>query len=220
MIEAAQAVIVISMLSIATFSDVRSRSVNDYVWILFAASGLALSLFAGHAHLPEIITVMGICAGVAFLAWRTKAIGTADFFAVLALSVTAPSFASVAFFPIIIMLEAVVVASIYAVAVNLRYNIRDIIGGRLFCDVDESDMRKALGAFVIHRKRGHERFTFPGVTRAGGKTRFVFFHDSDSQGFDEDTDYVSLAVPLMPFFLISAATTIAIILSRTYGMPF
>lgn len=220
MIEAAQVVIVISMLSIATLSDVRSRSVNDAVWILFAVSGLALNLFAGHARLLEIITVTGICAGVAFLVWRTRAIGTADFFAMLALSAAAPSFASVAFFPVIIMVEVVIVASVYVIVANLRYNIRDIMNGDLFCDVDESSMRKVIGAFIVHRKRGHEKFTFPGVTRAGGKSRFVFFHDSDSQGFDEGADYVSLAVPLMPFFLISTVITIIFIMSRTYSMQF
>lgn len=212
MIEIVQAIITIFMFLIGTIQDLKSRSVSDVVWIIFGVSGLSVTLVGTEYVLLTGIVVV-LCIGASFLVWRLGVIGTADFFAMIVFSVTMPRFAPIEFVPIIVMICVMVCASAYTVIINLKRNITDIVSGNFFYDVDESIIKKIAASFFIHKKRRSEKFTFPGTVIVDGKTKFVFFHDPNSQEFDDTADYVCLAVPLMPFFL---TVTIALVFFIKY----
>lgn len=206
-----QLTLTISMFIITSLSDVKTRSINDKIWIVCGIIGIIIQALSDIECIECVIIVSAICIGITFYIWLLKIISSGDMFVMIALSIIVPKLETTYFIPIIVLFEALVISSIYASIVNLKYNLKDIRSGKLFQDVDESTIKKVIAIFVIHKKRKDEKFTFSGTMMKDGKLKFQFLHNPNTQEFTESADYVSIAIPFIPFFLIAFFLTISFI---------
>lgn len=205
MIEVIQIVLAVSMLLVATVSDLRSRSINDLIWIIFGSMGIILTIIAIVDN-PDLIwnlIATGICIGASLFVWITKCFGMADMLGIIMLSIILPQLEHVPLIPILVLSIASVLCFLYVVMLNVGYNMKDVFTINLFKDVDESSIKKIIAFFLIHKKRQYELFIFPSVIIVDGQKKFMFNHNPDAQIYAQKDTYVSSTVPMMPFFLIS-----------------
>lgn len=194
--EPAREVLSLALFSVASYLDLKSREVSDLVWISFGGAGACLYLLEPSAPVPVLYIAAG--AGVALAGLVTRAFGQADCLAVFSLAVILPSYCGIPL-AVAISLAAPVAASLYALVLNVAYNLSDLSHGSLFAGLSERRLRKALAFFVLHRRREHERFVVP--AQEGGRLAFRILIDDES-GFAENfRGYVSSALPLVPFML-------------------
>lgn len=210
MIEAIQVVLAVSMFLVASMSDLRSRSVNDLVWIIFGSVGIILTMITIIDN-PDLIwnlVTIGICIGASLFVWIMRCFGMADMLGIIVLSIILPQLDHIPLIPILVLGIASVLCFLYVIVLNIGYNVKDAFITNLFNDVDESAIKKIIAFFLIHRKRKYEMFVFPSVIVINGKQKFMFNHHPDAQNFTQKDTYVSSTVPMMPFFLISLLTIV------------
>jgi hypothetical protein len=216
--EIIRASITIGMMSVATYLDVKTRYVDDRVWVFGLGSfaiALATFIFVFEASIQELIGPLNIIGmmsgiGIAFAGWIMKFNGmgyaTGDLFGLSALSFILPVFDGI-IIPVLVILFASVFSIMITVALNLRINIKS---KNFFAEFDEPSYRKALAYFIIHRKTKNEIFTFPAETTVNGKRKFQFRHDPDTQEFSSDAKetYVCTTIPMMASILAGLVCTI------------
>jgi archaeal preflagellin peptidase FlaK len=197
-IESLRQIVVLSMLSVASFFDIKKREVNDIVWIVFGGIGIILYLFEPIGFISILYLGIGIAIGVTWI--LTRAFGQADGLALIALAITLPSYDRLPV-AVIVSIGVPFLAALYGLCYNMTYNISDLLHRRLFFGVCEKQYRKAFAFFVLHRKREHERFVFS----AQDKDKFVFHFRprTDIEFSNNFQGYVTSALPLIPFMLVS-----------------
>ncbi len=197
-IESLRQIVAISMLSVASYFDIKKREVNDIVWIIFGVIGIILYLFEPIGFIAILYLGIGIAIGITWI--LTRAFGQADGLALIALAITLPIHDRL---PVSVLVSIGVpfLAALYGLCYNMTYNISDLMNRRLFFGVCEKPYRKAFAFFVLHRKRRHEKFVFS----AQDKDRFVFHFrpKTDLEFSNNFQGYVTSALPLIPFMLIS-----------------
>ncbi|MGI0060922.1 MAG: hypothetical protein ACREBA_00545 [Nitrosotalea sp.] len=197
-IEITRQIAALSMLSVATYFDIKKREVNDIVWIIFGGTGAILYLFEPVDFITVLYVIIGIAIGIAWI--FTRAFGQADGLALIALAITLPAYDRL---PVAVISSIGVpfLAALYGLCCNTAYNISDLLHGRLFFGVCEKRHRKAFAFLVLHRKREHEKFVFP----AQEKDKFVFHFrpETDLEFSNDFQGYVTSALPLIPFMLAS-----------------
>lgn len=216
--EITRAAVTIGMISVATYWDVKTRYVDDRVWIFGLCSFViasAVFIFVFETGIQELVGPLNIIGmmsgiGIALAGWILKFSGmgyaTGDFFGLLAISIILPEFDGVVI-PILTIMFASILSIITAVTLNLRINIRS---RNFFPEFDEPAYKKVLAWLIIHRKTENEKFTFPAETTINGKRKFQFRHDPDTQEFASDTEgvYVCTTMPMMPYLLAGLICTI------------
>lgn len=197
-IESLRQIITLSMLSVASFFDIKKREVNDIIWIVFGGAGSILYLFEPFNPITILYIVIGVAIGMIWI--FTRAFGEADGLALIAFAITLPTYERLPV-ALIVSIGVPFLASLYGLCCNVTYNISDLLHGRLFSCVCEKPYRKAFAFFVLHRRRKHERFVFP----AQDNEKFLFhFRPKTDQEFSNNFEgYVTLALPLIPFMLVS-----------------
>ncbi|WKT57227.1 prepilin peptidase [Candidatus Nitrosotenuis chungbukensis] len=216
--------ITIGMMSVATYWDVKTRYVDDRVWVFGLGSFIAISavfIFVFETSIQELIGPLNIIGmmsgiGIAFAGWIMKFNGigyaTGDFFGLLSLSVILPKFDGVVI-PILTIMFASVLCVMITVILNLKINIKS---KNFFSEFDEPAYKKILAYFTIHKKMENENFTFPAEITVNGKRKFQFRHDPDTQEFSSDAKetYVCTTTPMMPYILagLGCAITAALVL--------
>ena len=197
-IESLRQIVALSMLSVASFFDIKKREVNDVIWIVFGGAGSILYLFEPIDPITVLYIVIGVAIGMIWI--FTRAFGEADGLALIALSITLPTYDRLPV-AVIVSIGVPFLASLYGLCRNVSYNISDLLHGRIFSGICEKQYRKAFAFFVLHRKREHERFVFP----AQDNEKFLFrFRPKTDQEFSSNFQgYVTLASPLIPFMLVS-----------------
>jgi len=222
--EIIRAVITVGMMSVATYWDVKTRYVDDRVWVFGLGSFAIVSavfIFVFETSTQELIGPLNIIGmmsgmGIAFAGWIMKSNGmgyaTGDFFGLLALSIILPRFDGI-IIPILAIMFASVLSIMIAVTINLRINIKS---KNFFSEFDEPAYKKVLAYFIIHRKMENENFTFPAEITVNGKRKFQFRHDPDTQEFSSKTKgvYVYTTTPMMTYILVGlcCAITMALVL--------
>ncbi|QLH08635.1 prepilin peptidase [Candidatus Nitrosotenuis sp. DW1] len=222
--EIIRAAITIGMMSVATYWDVKTRYVDDRVWVFGLGSFAAISavfVFVFETSIQELIgplNIIGMMSGVgiAFAGWIMKFNGmgyaTGDFFGLLSLSVILPKFDGVVI-PILTIMFASVLCIMITIILNLKINIKS---KNFFSEFDEPAYKKILAYFIIHKKIENENFTFPAEITVNGKRKFQFRHDPDTQEFSSDAKetYVCTTAPMMPHILagLGCAITVALVL--------
>lgn len=197
-IESLRQIAALSMLSVASYFDIKKREVNDIVWIIFGGAGSILYLFEPIDSITVLYLGIGVVIGIVWI--LTKAFGQADGLALIALAITLPAHDRL---PVTVIVSIVVpfLAALYSLCCNMIYNISDLLHGRLFLGVCEKLHRKAFAFLVLHRKRRHEMFVF----RAQDEDKFVFhFRPKIDLEFSNNFQgHVTSALPLIPFMLVS-----------------
>ncbi len=83
MLELLRFVILLAMLGAASYHDVRTREIPDYIWIVGGVAGAALYIFDWSAVDYFVLFSMGTGGAMALLAWRFFPMGEADVLAIL-----------------------------------------------------------------------------------------------------------------------------------------
>ncbi|TBR11825.1 MAG: hypothetical protein EPO62_01160 [Candidatus Nitrosotenuis sp.] len=210
--EIIRAMIAVGMMSVATHYDVKTRYVDDRVWVFGLSAFAAVSsvfIFGFGTSVQELISPLNIIGmmsgmGIAFTGWVMKFAGmgyaTGDLFGLLTLFVILPSFSGIAI-PIIVIMISCLFSVIIMLGTNLRINIKS---KNLFSEFDEPAYKKALAYFIMHKKIENEKFAFPAEIMAGGKRKFQFRHEPDSQEFitEVKSGYVCSTTPMMLSVLV------------------
>ncbi|MDE1767056.1 MAG: prepilin peptidase [Thaumarchaeota archaeon] len=190
--------VTLSMISVASYFDIKKREVNDIIWIIFGGVGSILYLFEPIDFITVLYLGIGVAIGIVWI--LSRAFGQADGLALITLAVILPSYDK---FPVTVIVSIITpfLAALYGLCCNMTYNISDLLHGRLFFGVCEKLHRKAFAFFVLHRKREHERFVFA----AQDRDKFVFhFRPKTDLEFSNDFQgHVVSALPLIPFMLVS-----------------
>ncbi|MEO9307586.1 MAG: A24 family peptidase [Nitrososphaera sp.] len=199
-------IIALTMLSIATYFDIKTREVDDRIWLIGVIPGIVLYFLAPLSSFTTIFfLVIGAAIGVTW--FFTKAFGQADGLAMIALAVIFPIFNELPV-SVIVALVTTILLGLFGTLYNIAYNFSDILHGKIFPGINEKLHRKVLAFLTIHRKRSYEKFVIPSQT--GDKFSFHFKPNPDEDFAGDFTGYVSSAFPLLPFMLVTLVLFLAI----------
>jgi hypothetical protein len=84
----------ITMLSYASYRDIKTREISDLLWLIFSAIGLILNIFelyVGTLELSSLLIVMSLCIGFAILTGYLGLFGGADLLAFVVLGFLNPA---------------------------------------------------------------------------------------------------------------------------------
>jgi len=192
-------IIALTMLSVASYFDIRTRKIDDRVWLIFAIPGIVLYFLA---PLPSFTIIFFLVIGAIIgITWfLTKAFGQADGLAIIALAVVFPIFNEMPV-SVLVALTTTVLLGLFGTFYNMVYNLSDMLHGSLFLGINEKLHRKILAFLTMHRKRSYEKFVIPSQT--GDKFSFHFKPNPDEDFAGYFTGHVSSAFPLVPFMLVA-----------------
>ena len=187
------------MLSVASYFDIKTRQVDDRIWLIFAIPGIVLYFLA---PLPSFTTIFFLVIGAVIgMTWfLTKAFGQADGLAIIALAIVFPIFNEMPV-SVLVALVTTVLLGLFGTLYNIAYNLSDMLHGKIFHGINEKLHRKILAFLIMHRKRSYEKFVIPSQT--GDKFSFHFKPNPDEDFAGNFTGYVSSAFPLVPFMLVA-----------------
>ena len=197
-------VLLVAVLGVASYHDVRSREIPDYVWIIGGGIGAVLYVFDWYKVDHYVLFSIGTGLVIAFLVWRLFPMGDADALAMVTVSVACPVSFGVVMNPPVIFLGGLFLEHMCAFFYNVRYNLCDALrsGSRLFDGVGNSCLGKAMAFYSVHRRRGHERFTFCAERMCDGRRHISFKTPPADSAYETRTDvFVSWAIPACPFML-------------------
>ena len=89
-IESIRIILLLSMLGIASYFDIKTRMVPDMIWLVFCGLGTILYVFDYSTITSYHVIAMIMGGFTSFMIWRWRMTGTADVFAVLAMTVILP----------------------------------------------------------------------------------------------------------------------------------
>lgn len=196
----------ILMLSVASYTDIKKREIDDRIWMIFGGLSVVMLFFT-----PDIfnslvtIGISLIVAPVALLVWRMGFFGGADAFALIVLASLAPgaTLSSYQVNPFTTLIDAVLL-SIIPVFVNV---IRNVISVLRHDDIfrgfeNETQKSKIIAMFVGHRSK-NPRFSFSIEKRDGNSRKLDFtLKNADSTEFCSSPDtWVTPGVPYMIYIL-------------------
>lgn len=192
-------IMALTMLSVASYFDIKTRQVDDRIWLIFAIPGIVLYFLAPPPSFTIIFfLVIGAIIGTTW--FLTKAFGQADGLAIIALAVVFPIFNEMPV-SVLVALTTTVLLGLFGTFYNIAYNLSDMLHGNLFLGINEKLHRKILAFLIMHRKRSYEKFVIPSQT--GDKFSFHFKPNPDEDFAGDFTGYVSSAFPLVPFMLVA-----------------
>lgn len=208
-------ILALSMLSIATASDIKNREISDIIWVVFGAIGAILVVFS-----PDIgegllgIGISLIVAPIALIIWRVGLFGGADAFALIALAVLAPNITmSENMITPFTALTNAVVLSVIPMLVNVTRNTFLIATGRkIFDGFDETTSRKIAAMFIGYRA-SNPKFGFS-IERSKGKQKKLnlSLQHAENTAFCSKTDtWITPGIPYMIFI------TAGFVLQLIYG---
>jgi preflagellin peptidase FlaK len=187
------------MLSVATYFDIKTRKVDDRIWLIFAIPGIVL-YFLG--PLPSFTTIFFLAIGAAIGAtwFFTQAFGQADGLAMIALAVVFPIFNEMPV-SVIVALATTILLGLFGTWYNIAYNLLDVSHGKIFPGINEKLHRKVLAFLTIHRKRIYEKFVIPSQT--GDKFSFHFKPNPDE---DFAGDFTGCIISVSTFTIYASCT--------------
>jgi hypothetical protein len=178
---------------------VKSRKVNDVVWIIFGIAGTSLYFFDTPVSFVTFVWMIFGCI-VAGGCWKLHVYGGADGLSIITLSIVLPAYNHIPI-SICVLLASFVLSSSYIITSNIFRNTRSLIlNEKLFSEISEPVYKKMLAFFIVHRRSRNEKYRFAAESIVDGKRKFVFTHDPDSERFG-NTKYVTSSVPMMPILL-------------------
>lgn len=192
-------IMALTMLSVASYFDIKTRQVDDRIWLIFAIPGIVLYFLA---PLPSFATIFFLVIGAIIgMTWfLTHAFGQADGLAIIALAIVFPIFNEMPV-SVLVALVTTVLLGLFGTLYNIAYNLADMLHDNLFHGINEKLHRKILAFLTMHRKRSYEKFVIPSQT--GDKFSFHFKPNPDEDFAGNFTGYASSAFPLVPFMLVA-----------------
>lgn len=108
-IESIRIILLLSMLGIASFFDIKTRRVPDVIWLVFGGLGTILYVFDYDDVTSYHFLVMVMGGFASFMIYRWRLAGTADVFAVLAMTVILPVHYEFVMIPIVVLVGSFVI---------------------------------------------------------------------------------------------------------------
>ncbi len=196
----------IIMLSVASYTDIKKREIDDRIWMIFGGLSVVMLFFTPDiSHSLVTIGISLIVAPVALLVWRMGFFGGADAFALIVLASLAPgaTLSGSQINPFTTLIDAVLL-SIIPVFVNV---IRNVISVLRHEDIfkgfeNETQKNKIIAMFVGHRSK-NPRFSFSIEKRDGNSRKLDFaLKNADNTEFCSSSDtWVTPGVPYMIYIL-------------------
>jgi Flp pilus assembly protein protease CpaA len=161
-VEFIRIVILIVMLGISSYFDVKTRKIPDLIWLVFGGVGAMLYIFDWQSVTSYHVLSIIVAGTVALLLHLYRLTGTADVFAMLGIAVILPVSYEFVMVPTTILVGAGIVAAVLVTSHNVSLNVLDLVKSKaLFPEFAEPLHRKVLASFIIHRKRRWEKFVTP-----------------------------------------------------------
>ena len=203
MFDEARMIVLLSMLALLAFYDIRQRTTNDLVFLIFGGMGAFLYLFdyPDMALYDVLIMVSSVVLGIVL--WRFRIFGTGDLFAIAAMTVIYPVYLDIIPIPVVLLLGGYLLSSVTIPFLNLFQNIQDWTNDKKpFEEITEPKYRKFAAMFLVHRKRAKENLTFLAEKKSKGKRILSLGPKDPNMEFAEkehDGMYVEHTTPLLAF---------------------
>ena len=222
----ARSIVSVTLLSIGSIQDVRSREIDDRVWIVFAASALIINTIGvlnGSVEPLWWIVFAGLQSGLFLLLYYGGVYGGADAKALMCISLMYPSSPtgfltdlSMGRLPVAFstMNNALMLTILY-LPVNLLWNLSVRLRGvELFNGLEKESVLRRIAALLLlrkvrfsHYRAENTRFLLAERRSRSGLRRIVFTRrldeDKAEQSFDEDEHvFTSFLMPLQVLILL------------------
>jgi preflagellin peptidase FlaK len=181
--EEARLLLALAMLSAAAATDLRSRSVSDWLWIAFGIAACAMYALdvPEPGELPVLALALGLAGGVSFGVYRAGLFGGADALGFFVLALLVPQYSGAyilagsqpAVFPLAVLTNALLL-SCTQVAANVARNLLAMRKAPLFAGLEQEPASRKAVAFLIGYRAKSPRFCFAIEESRGGKRRFDF----------------------------------------------
>ena len=203
----------LAMFGCACYFDLRNRSVNDMLWVVFAAAAGIAYIFDFPSSWNEgIVTVVSIAlaAAVSFGIYRSGLFGGADMLAVITFAAVMPLYSIVPlvnldsastfhpFAPLIVLTNGVIF-SVAQVLANLARNAAH--RGKLFDGLQHEPASRKIVAVLIGHRSANPKFAFPIEKVVRGKRTFDFgLMPAETAEYETRKDvWVTSATPFLLF---------------------
>ena len=194
------------MLSIASYTDVKKREIDDRIWMIFGGLSVVMLVFASDlSHSLVNVGISLIVAPIVLLVWRMGFFGGADAFALIVLASLVPgaTFSNSQINPFTTLINAVLL-SIIPVFVNVIRNIISILKHEDIFNGFESETQKnkIIAIFVGHRSK-HPKFSFAIEKKEGNlrKLDFTLKNADDAEFCSSSDTWVTPGVPYMIYIM-------------------
>ncbi|MGI0047648.1 MAG: A24 family peptidase C-terminal domain-containing protein [Nitrosotalea sp.] len=201
-VDSIRIILALSMLGYATYSDLKNREINDFLWVIFGGISVILIFFT--SDMMQMLTNVGISLIVApavIIIWRLGFFGGADAFGLIVLAALVPefSFSGELITPFTVLTNSVIL-SIVPVIFNISRNLialvkhEDIFGGL----ENETRRNKILALFLGYRAK-NPKFSFS-IEKYDGTQRKLDFSlkNADDAEFCSSKDtWVTPGIPYM-----------------------
>ncbi|MCX8183808.1 MAG: prepilin peptidase [Crenarchaeota archaeon] len=224
-LENARSIVSIILLSVGSIQDVKSREIDDRIWIVFLASAIVLNILGvlnGSVEPAWWLLFAGLQSGLFILLYYAGVYGGADAKGLMCLSLMYPSTPtgflvdlSMARLPVAFstMNNALMLTILY-LPVNLLWNISvKLKGVELFKGLEKESMFRRVAALLLLRKvrfshylAENSRFLLAEKRSRSGVRRIVFSRKIDEkaeQAFNpEEHVFTSFLMPLQVLLLL------------------
>lgn len=192
----------LAMLGLATFWDLRSREINDLLWIAFGGIAAVLIFFgADMSHTLASVGISLIIAPVVIIIWRFGFFGGADAFGLIVLSAlsTDLSFTNGFITPFTTLTNSAIL-SVAPIFFNISRNLVSLARHEnIFEGLEKESQRNKLIALFIGHRTKNPRFSFSIEKREGTLKKLDFsLKNADDADFCTTSDtWVTPGIPYM-----------------------
>lgn len=211
-----RAVLALSMLGYATYSDLRNREISDFLWIIFGGISVVLIFFSSDMmHLLINVGISLIIAPVVIVIWRLGFFGGADAFGLVVLAALVPEFSiSDGLITPFTVLTNSAVLSIAPILFNVSRNLISIAKHEnIFNGLENETKRNKIFALFLGYKATNPKFSFS-IEKQDGSTRRLDFslkHADNEEFCSSKNTWVTPGIPYMIYI------TFGFIIQLVYG---
>lgn len=225
--EEARLLLALAMLSAAAAIDLRSRSVSDWLWIVFGAVAGVMYVFdmPSQEELPALALSLGFAGGISFAVYRAGLFGGADALGFFVLALLVPQYSGTylfagsqpAIFPIAVLTNALLI-SCAQVAFNVARNLLAMRRGALFEGLEQEPASRKAVAFMIGYRAQSPRYAFAIEQSEQGKRKFDFA-PARAETAEYETGRDVWVTPGTPFLVyILAGYAVAVLAGSIIGL--
>jgi len=208
-----------AMFIISAYFDLKSREVDDKLWWIFGALGLALTatelLIGYNPNLPLYLISTALGAGVGYALYYLGFYGGADAKALLVCALLLPlfdrNFILHPFTPLIVLVNSAILTAALAIYYGVSNLIRIFRGEKIFEGLEHEPLyRKALACLLGFRAKGRVGpFYFQMEKEEDGKRRFDFALLRVYEEFTtKEGIWVTPGIPLLAFMAAGFVVTV------------
>lgn len=195
----------LSMLTIASISDIKKREIHDSLWIAFGFVAVLLLFF--EPDLPNALKTIGISlivAPLAIIIWRLGFFGGADALGLITLATLAPAASwSAGFVTPFTTLTNAAILSAGSLLVNVTHNLMAISRHQnIFEGFEETRLKKVIAIFLGY-KASNPRYSFSMEKIERGKKKLdLSLRNADHDNFCNTSN--TWVTPGLPYILYIA----------------